>query len=99
MKKVPKIIPHGRFKGKTLECAPTTGIDRFQSIAEDFLKRILVLDYEECLITDESSISDFVDFSEAEISRRILETYNLDISKIKTRNLLEIFQLIHKRER
>lgn len=50
----PKIITSGPFKGMKIECAPTSGIDMFQSIAEDFVKRILGLDYEECLITDES---------------------------------------------
>lgn len=99
MKKDPKIIPSGPFKGMKIECAPTSGIDMFQSIAEDFMKRILDLDYDECLITDESSIFDFVDCSEAEISKRILGTYDLDVSEIKTGNLLEIFRLIHKRER
>lgn len=99
MKKKIKIISSRRFKGMKIECAPTTGIDMFQSIAEDFLKRILELDYADCLLTDESSISDFVDFSEDEIRKRILDTYELDVSEIKTGNLLEIFRLLHKRER
>ena len=63
------------------------------------MKRIVGLDHGECLITDESSIFDFIYFTEAELSRRILDAYNLDISEIKTGNLLEIFRRIHKRER
>ncbi len=98
MNEDPKIIPSGPFKGMKIECAPTSGVDMFQTIAEDFMKRILELDSEECLITDESSIFDFVDFTEAELRRRILAAYGLDISEIKSGNLLEIFRRIHKRE-
>lgn len=98
MSEDPKIIPSGPFKGMKIECAPTSGIDMFQTIAEDFMKRILDLDYEECLITDESSVFDFADFTEAELRNRILEAYDLDISEIKTGNLLALFQRIHKRK-
>lgn len=98
MNEEPKIIPSGPFKGMKIECAPTSGVDMYQTIAEDFMKRILELDREECLITDESSIFDFVDFSEAELRRRIRQAYNLDISEIKSGNLLEIFQRIHRTE-
>lgn len=97
MSEDPKIIPSGPFKGMKFECAPTSGVAMFQTISEDFMKRILDLDSEECLITDESSIFDFVDFTEAELRKRILEAYSLDISEIKSGNLLEIFQRIHKR--
>ena len=88
-------IPKDRFKGMKFECAPTSGVDTFQAIAAVFMKRILELDFEECLVTDESSIYDFVDFTEAELRRRILAEYNLDIPGIKSGNLLEIFRLIH----
>lgn len=90
-----KRIPKDRFKGMKFECAPTSGVDMFQAIAAVFMKRILELDSEECLVTDESSIYDFVDFTEAELRRRILAEYHLDISEIKSGNLLEIFRLIH----
>lgn len=94
----PKIIPGGPFKGMKFECAPPSGVDMHQTLAEDFMKRILDLDSEECLITDESSVFDFVDFTEEELKGRILEAYNLDISEIKSGNLLEIFRRIHKPE-
>lgn len=97
MKKDPKTIPSGPFKGKKIVFASTSGIDQYHDLAQDFLKRILELDYDECSITDESSISDFVDFTEEELGLRIRETYKLDISKIKDGNLLEIFRRIAKR--
>lgn len=96
MSEDPKIIPSGPFKGMKFECAPTSGVDMYQTLADDFMKRILDLDSKECLITDESSAFDFVDFTEEELRRRILEAYNLDISDIKSGNLLEIFRRIHK---
>ena len=99
MNEDPKIIPSGPFKGMKFECAPTSGVDMFQTIAEDFLKRILDLDSKECLITDESSVYDFVDFAEAELRTRVRDVYSLDISEIESGNLLKIFRRIQKRER
>lgn len=95
------IIPSGPFKGKKIECAPTSGIDMFQTIAEDFMKRVIGLDAGDYLISDESSVFDFVGqdgLSKAEVKRRVLEAYDLDISEVKAGNLLDILRLIHRRE-
>jgi hypothetical protein len=39
-----QIIPSGPFKGKKIQFAPTTGIDMFVEIAEDFMRRILAFE-------------------------------------------------------
>jgi len=92
-----RIIPGGPFKSKKIEFAPTTGVDKFRAISEDFMTKIFGFKPGEYLISDESSIYDFVDLEEREprdIDKEIQETYNVDISDIKSRNLLEIFKKI-----
>ena len=39
--------------------APQDGVDQFESLAREFLPAILGHDYDEVMITDESSVSDF----------------------------------------
>ena len=96
-----KIIPSGPFKGKKIEFAPTTGIDMFLAIAEDFMRRIFDFEPGEYLITDESSLFDFTGLDEMEITdihKKILAVYDLDVSEIQSGNLLEIFMRIHRRK-
>jgi hypothetical protein len=52
-----RIIPSGPLKGKKIEFAPTTGIDRFFGISKEFMKKIFDFDPGEYLISDESSLS------------------------------------------
>ena len=97
MKNNSRIIPSGPFKGKKIEFAPTTGIDRLRAISEDFMNKVFGLEPGEYLISDESSLYDFTGFDEMEfpdIHNKILEIYNIDVSDIKSRNLLEIFKRI-----
>ena len=92
-----KIISRGPLKGKKIEFAPTTGIDRVRAISEDFMKKVFGLEPEEYLISDESSLYDFTGLDEMElpdVHKRIQEMYNIDVSDIKSGSLLEIFKRI-----
>jgi hypothetical protein len=94
-----KIIPRGPFKGKKIEFAPTTGIEMFWEIAEDFMERIFHFAPGEYLITDESSLWDFTGVDDMEITdiyEKIQEAYGLDVSDIPSGNLLAIFLRIHR---
>ena len=96
-----KIIPSGPFKGKKIEFAPTTGVDRFWDIAEDFMRRIFGFESGDYLITDESSLFDFTGVDEMEmvdIQKKIVAEYDLDVSDIQSGNLVEIFSQIHRRD-
>ncbi|MGH8066040.1 MAG: hypothetical protein ACRERE_12580 [Candidatus Entotheonellia bacterium] len=93
-------IPSGPFKGKKIEFAPTTGIDMFWEIAEDFMRQIFAFEPGEYLITDESSLFDFTGLDELEINdlhEKIQEVFDLDVSDIPSGILLEIFMRIHRR--
>ena len=97
MKNNSRIIPSGPFKGKKIEFAPTTGIDKFRAISEDFMNKVFGLEPGEYLISDESSLYDFTGLDEMELTdihNKIREIYNIDVSDIKLRNLLAIFKRV-----
>ncbi|MDI6890212.1 MAG: hypothetical protein QMC83_04645 [Thermodesulfovibrionales bacterium] len=93
-----KIIQSSPFKGKKIEFAPTTGVDMFLEIADDFMRRIFDFEPGEYLITDESSLFDFTGLDEMEIPdihKKIQDVYDLDVSDIPSGKLLGIFMRIH----
>jgi len=99
MKKDNKIIPSGPFKRKSIELAPTTGIDMFLEIAEDFMQCIFGFEPGEYLITDESSLFDFTGVNEmglSNIQKKIQDVYHLDVSDVESGNLLTLFMRIHR---
>ena len=95
-----KRVPKEQFDGKKFELAPTTGIDLFWEIAEDFMQKIFDLPPEDYLITDESSLHDFTGFDVEieDLHKQISQTYDLDVSDLESGNLFEIFQKIHHRK-
>jgi len=77
------------------ELAPTTEIDKYESIATDFLEKILDMNRNDCLITDESSLWDFHgEMSNDPFYSKILEVYGVDVSDVERGNLAKIFQRI-----
>ena len=98
MKEDEYIVPSGPLKGKKIELAPTAGIEMFEGIAEDFMQRIFNLAAGDYLITDESSLHDFTgvdDMKLADIHHKIQNEYGLDVSDLKSGNLIEIFVRVH----
>ena len=96
-----RIISSGPFKGKKIEFAPTTGIDRFLDISEKFMKKIFDFESREYLISDESSLHDFTGLDEMElydIQKRIQDVYDIDVFDIESGNLIEIFTRIHHKK-
>jgi hypothetical protein len=95
MKNNLRIISRGPLKGKKIEFASTTEIDKLRTISEDFMNKIFGLEPGEYLISDESSLYDFIGLNEIELPdthKKIQEIYNIDVSDIKSRNLLEVFK-------
>ncbi len=95
-----RIISSGPLKGKKIEFAPTTGIDRFFEISEEFMKKVFDFGPGEYFISDESSLHDFTGLDEMEFSdiqKRIQDVYDIDVSDIESGNLLEIFKRIHNK--
>ena len=97
-----KIISRGPLKGKKIEFAPATGISRFRAISEDFMNKVFGLEPGEYLISDESNLHDFTGLDDVElpdIHKKIQEVYTIDVSDIKSKNLLEIFKRISHSKR
>ena len=89
------VIRNGPVKGKRVELASTTGIESLDNIAEDFMLNVLGFEAGEYLITDLSSLHDFVgvdDMECADILARIRDVYRLDVADLPSGNLLEIFK-------
>ena len=89
-----RVIQSGRFKGKKIEMAPTSGLALVRDVAEDFMREIFEMEPEDYLISDESSLLDFVDSGAATLTaihERIQQAYGVDVSGIPQGNLLDIF--------
>lgn len=100
MKKDDRIMQSGPFKGKRIEFAPTTGIDMFREVAEDFMRRVFDFEPGAYLISDESSLFDFTGVEEMElkdIQQKTREVYDVDVSDLASGDLLEIFTRLHDR--
>jgi len=79
------------------ELAPTVEIERYEPLACEFFEQILVINYHECLVTDESSLWDFHDEKTNEsYHHKIVEVYGVDVSDIESGNLVQIFQRIRE---
>ena len=82
------------------ELASTTEIDKYESIAPDFFEKILDMNRNDCLITDESSLWDFHgERSNDAFHSKILDVYGVDVSDIERGNLAKIFQRIAEDKR
>jgi hypothetical protein len=90
-----KYHPSKREYPRQIELASTLEVDKFESIASDFFPRILDMDRNDCLITDESSLWDFHgEGSNEPFYSKILEAYGIDVSDVDRGNLVKIFQRI-----
>ncbi len=87
----------GPLRGKTIELAPTREIEEFIDIYKEFIERMFGLEPGEYLITDESTLYDFMGPGGNELldlQKTIRDTYGVDISNIRNGSLREIFKRI-----
>lgn len=80
--------------GKEIEFAPQISTEQFEDIAEVFFPKILKMEYRDCWVSDESSLTDFPEEKEIYL-RRIQKEYNLDVSDIENLILVRIFERIN----
>jgi hypothetical protein len=76
-----------------LSFADTSQIDNLEDIARDFFEKILDLDYYECFISDESSLTDFGRDDE-EALQKINLTYSLGLTDLGDGNIVRLLTLI-----
>ncbi len=95
------VLRKGPFKGKRVEFASTAGVETFEDIAEEFMLNIFGVEPGDYLITDLSSLCDFVGVDDMEVGDilvRIRDVYGLDIADLPNGNLLEIFRRLHEQQ-
>ena len=81
--------------GAPLEFVPSILIERHEALARDFLNRVLDLNYDECLISDQSSLWDFHDSdSNDALYRKISDLYGIDVSDVDGAILARILEKI-----
>ena len=69
-------------KTTKFECAPTDILDCFDEIAREVFADILEIGYDECLVTDESCVCDFItDETPSDYAERFRSAYELDLPK------------------
>jgi len=81
-----------------VEFASTTGVDMFAEIAGEFMVSIFGLEPGDYIITDESSLTDFVGMDQMELpdmQKKVREMYSIDVSDLRFGNLVQIFTRIH----
>jgi hypothetical protein len=78
-----------------IELASAELVRKYEAIAREFLPEILGINYEDCIITDESTLFEF-DFGDeaADHIQKVMVVYGVDISDIQGRQLGLIFQRI-----
>jgi hypothetical protein len=74
----------GRYFGKDLkfECAPQEKIRFLEPLAREFLASVLGMDFDECLITDESCLHDFItEETPRDYRKRARERFGVELPK------------------
>jgi hypothetical protein len=86
--------------GAPLEFAPSHLVDQHEVLARDFLGRVLDLNYDECFISDQSSLWDFHERdSNDALFRKISDLYGVDVSDVDGAKLGDILAKIAAHQR
>jgi hypothetical protein len=81
--------------GAPIEFAATDVVERHEELARDFMNRILSLDFDDCFISDESSLWDFNTGETNEpYYRQIMLLYGVDVSDVEGAKLSLILERI-----
>lgn len=92
-------LKDGPFKGMLILPPLIKGVDSFLHISIPFMKKIFDLESEEYLISDESRISDFIEFGTCDVApimRKIEKVYGIRLPESHKGNLLEIFRMVDR---
>lgn len=83
--------------GLPIEFASADLVSQYDNFAKDFFDKILTFNYDDCIISDESSLWDFhSEESNTEYFKKIKPEYGVDVSDIENGNLALIFKRINQ---
>ena len=78
-----------------IEFAARDRIEQHTELAEDFVKRVLEIEW--AWISNESSLGDFhIDETNERLNDKIRQVYGVDVSDISSGNLADILDRIHE---
>ena len=81
-----------------IEIASSDRVHELEHVARDFMPRVLGHDFDQCIVSDESSLWDFhEEDSNAAFHNKIALLYGIDVSDIENGNLVAIFERIDAR--
>ena len=81
--------------GAPLEFASSHLVERYETLARDFLQRLLGLNHDDCFISDQSSLWDFNGGdSNDTLYRKISDLYGVDVSDVDSARLGKILEKI-----
>lgn len=81
-----------------IEFAANERVEAHRALADDFINRVLELDW--AWISDESSLWDFHENdTNEELCTRVKDVYGVDISEVKSARLCEIFERIAREDK
>ena len=84
--------------GLPLEWAPTHRVGEHPDLAADFVKRILDVNYNECFISDDSSLWDFHNHEDnSHLYEKIILAYGVDVSDVESARIVEILERLTSR--
>jgi len=95
------IFNRGPLNGKAISYASSERMEEFHRIADDFMLEILDFLPGDYLITDESSLLDFIEMGSSESSpiwSRIAKLYAIGQADVPSERLVDIFAEIQARE-
>jgi predicted RNase H-like HicB family nuclease len=89
-----------------LKFALTSELESYENIAVDFFDKILRLNYYDCFVSDESSLTDFESLEgddnpedfKSKIIKRVSDNYGVDISDTYHKYLTDVFDKIKRAE-
>ena len=83
-----------------IQFAPANIINHHVELARDFMARVFNLNYDECFISDESSLWDLhTDETNDDYYRKIMLIYGVDVSTVEGAKLALIFERIANQRR
>ena len=88
-------VPPRPGRGLPLQFVDTAVVERHEELAREFMREILNLDYDDCFVSDQSSLHDFLSSEEAEEAvSRIERHYRIEVPDPEWLIVSEILEAI-----
>lgn len=90
-------ITSGRYKDKEIEFSPASRVEAAGQVADEFMLEIFEFEAGDYLITDESSLADFIDYDSADTEplwKLVEANFGISLADVGSDRLVDIFETI-----